>query len=240
MTKKTKEVAKDKRTTDQNSKAKPINYPKVEKKKSRQTASNPSGGDIAPVIKKESALIEYRFSQDEINDKSKRLALACQDIASIEDEKRQMTTSFKFKIDGKQSEINILSNEIANGYEMKTVTCDVHRNFTTGKREYWHEGKMYHTESLTAQDHQIELDLAEENNSDDSEELSKYKKKVKGEAAAPIEKPFDLKLAAGDFVVTKKGTTIEITDEDILNGVRTASIERLATNEEIETFNKNK
>lgn len=131
-----------------------------------------------PITKKETHLIEYKFSEEELKEKSKRMANACQEKSSIEDEFKQVKTSFKYKIEGKEAEINILSNHVANGYEMKNVECDVILNFEKGEREYWFEKKFYGSERLTGKDHQLQLDQL---NKEAEEEEKKKKNKTQSE-----------------------------------------------------------
>ena len=88
-------------------------------------------------------------------------------------------------------------------------------------REYWYKDIKRGQEPLTAQDHQLDLDLAEDQ--------VKETKRV-----------FDIELKAGDFVVTKKGKVVEITEEDVVNGIQYKSIDRLATQEEINEFTNKK
>lgn len=151
-------------TANQNSKAKPVNYPKNSKNKK-------INDDIPKTIKNENHQIRYEFLPDEITQKSRQLADAVQDRNSIVDEKKEAMSMFQSKIDAKTSEINILSKQISNGHELKTVLCEVIRNFTKGVREYWWDSKFYDSEKLTAADHQIELDLSEKNNKAEQKDL---------------------------------------------------------------------
>lgn len=213
----TKKELKDKTTGHLNSTAPAINYPKG---KAPQTPENPSG-DGKPKTKKETREIEFHFSDKEIQDKGIKLAKTLQEKHKIEEEKKAIADEFKMKIDAKQSEIDAITEQITNGFETRTVTVEVRRNFDTGMREYWYKDIKRGQEPLTAQDHQLELDMAEE-------------------SAEKNRPEFDLKLAAGDFVVTKKGVVVEITEEDVINGIQYKSIDRLATQEEIDKATKKK
>lgn len=207
--------ALDKRSGDANTKAKPINYPEGSKKK-QQTAENPSGDD-KPKVKKENKEIEFYFTPIELQEKGKKLAIVLQDKAKIEDEKKHVADGFKSQIDAKQTEIDILIEQLTIGMERKNVIVEVRRNFESGLREYWYKDEKRGEEPLTKQDHQLDLDLAIAGN------LEAEKK----------DKPFDLKLAANDWIVTKKGMVVMITADDVLNGIKTEHIERLATEDEI-------
>lgn len=177
--KKTKEEkeAQDKRSGDANTKAKPIDYPEEAKKKQKQTAENPSG-DGKPKVKKETREIDFLFTPDELQQQGKRLAIAFQDKCKIEEEKKQTNDVYKTKIDAKQTEIDVLIEQVTVGYERKTVTVEVIRNFESGMREYWYKGEKRGEEPLKAHDHQLDIDLAIDAN------LAEEKKEI----------PFDLKL----------------------------------------------
>lgn len=123
---------------------------------------------MKPVIKKETITvkenftIKYDFTKEELQSKAKQLAVACNDKAQLEDQKKETMSSFKYKIDGKDAEINSLSTQISNGYEMKTVKCDVKKIFKQGVKEYYYEGVLYETKKMTESDYQLEIKDEEE------------------------------------------------------------------------------
>lgn len=206
----------DKTSADVNTKAPAINYPEEVKKKQRQTSGNPSG-DGKPKVRKETKEIDFHFTSQELQDKGKKLANVLQEKTKIEEEKKQNADAFKLRIDAKSTEADVLIEHLTIGMERKIVTVEVRRNFDSGQREYWYNGEKRGEEALTAKDHQLDID--------DAEEIKKIEDKK--------EIPFDLKLAAGDWIVTKKGSVIQITADDVLNGIKTETIARLATEEEI-------
>lgn len=108
------------------------------------------------------------------------------------------------------------------GKETLLVTAEMHRNFTTGKREYHYQGKKVKEEKLRATDHQLEMQLAESKNNPKTSGLN------------------EVKMEAGTYWVTKKGETVEITKDDIINGIKSSQFERLASQEEINIFEAKK
>lgn len=110
-----------------------------------------------PVIVKENYTLKYDFTPDEIRAKAKSLAIACSDKSNLEDQKKEMTSSFKYKIDGKDAEINSLSTQISNGYEMRSVKCDVKKIFKQGIKEYYYEGELVETRKMLESDYQLEI-----------------------------------------------------------------------------------
>lgn len=105
---------------------------------------------------------KYTFTPDEITQKSQQLARACKDRSAIEDEKKAVMANFKSKIDSATAEVNLLSNQISNGYEYLTKTCEVIKNFDSGKREYFYEGVLVGTEKLRPSDYQEVIEFAED------------------------------------------------------------------------------
>lgn len=176
-----------------------------------------SKDEIVEATRKENVTIELKFTEAEIGKRGQQLAKALQEIGVIEAEKKASNESFKSKIDAKQGEIEILTEQISSGFEMKLVSANVIKNFTSGLREYHYEGKKVKEERLGSTDHQLEL-------------VIKEPKVVK----------MDIKISANDFVVTKSGMTVQITEEDIVNGVKFDMFERLASQVEIESFIKDK
>lgn len=124
--------------------------------------------------KKESYSFQYNFSKEELEEKSKQLAQACQDRSSLEDEKKSASSDFKAKIDGKNAEISLISNHIHSGHERVTKTCEVVKDFGNGVKTYSYEGNVVGTERLTAADHQQELPLGEEGKEEDDKDGEQF------------------------------------------------------------------
>lgn len=68
-----------------------------------------------------------------------------------------MTSDYKAKIDAKDSTISLLSSHIKNGYEHKSVECEVLFLFDKLKKEYWYQGKLYDTKPMTPEDRQLRI-----------------------------------------------------------------------------------
>ena len=103
--------------------------------------------------------IRYAFTGDEIKEKGKRLANAELDKARFEDELKSLKSEHKAKIDQQDATINLMSNHISNGYEMKNVECEVVKDFAKGTKTYFYQGVEYDTVALTQMDRQTELNL---------------------------------------------------------------------------------
>lgn len=128
--------------------------------KAKTTEDRPKKTQIPPQTKgKELRNIRYSFTPEEMSSKSRMLAEACSKKTQIEAEKKSVVSEFKAKIDAQDSQINLLSCHITNGFETRNVECEVDKNYETGFKTYTFEGKEYDKVALTNLDRQTELNL---------------------------------------------------------------------------------
>lgn len=206
-----KAITNDKTSADKNSTAKSITYP-IGKK-------NAKGEDeIAPLKTKEQVEIDLVYSEKQLGEKGIKMAKAFREFQELETEKSRVTKEWNDKIVAKETEVETYQKQLEAGKETLLVTAEVHRNFTTGKREYHYQGKKVREEKLRATDHQLEMQLAESKNNPKTSGLN------------------EVKMEAGTFWVTNKDTIVEITKDDIINGVKSSQFKRLATQDEIDSF----
>lgn len=109
-----------------------------------------------PVIKKENYSFDYKFSAEELTQKSKQLAQACQERERIDDDRKSAASGFKAKLDSKNAEINLLSNHIETGQEYITRTCEVHYDFDAGVKYYHSDSEIVGKEKMVKGDYQTE------------------------------------------------------------------------------------
>lgn len=204
------EDGKDKTSTDVNGKAKPITYKK--------------GDGTPPSIIRERAKIKIPLDEKARLEKAEQLCKLLDEKADLEDKKRSVASKFAEDIQAKQTEIDIVQEQVAKKYEEKDVICDILRDFDKGVRVYQYKGVSYHTEPLTARDHHLDLDLAEENNKAQMEV-------VKDPKAAHI----FAKLKAGDYIETSKGAIVKLTADDLLT-LKAGSVKDYATQKQIDEF----
>lgn len=125
-----------------------------------KTEDRPKKTQIPPVTYgKELRNIRYAFTSEELTSKSRQLAEACTKKTQIETEKKSVVSEFKAKIDAQDSQINLLSGHISNGFETRNVECEVEKDFDKGIKKYSHNGITYDTVPLTNLDRQTELAL---------------------------------------------------------------------------------
>jgi hypothetical protein len=109
------------------------------------------------MIKKELHTIRYSFSPIELQQKSTQLAETCEQKARLTEEKRSVNSDYKAKIDAKDSHVSLLSSHITNGYEIKSVECEVEYDFNLGIKRYFYQGVLYDTSTMDDTDRQLEI-----------------------------------------------------------------------------------
>lgn len=111
--------------------------------------------ETTQVVRKENYNFKYKFSKEELEQKSKQLAMSCEERNKVEDQKKSVNSDFKSKIDSKNAEINIVSNHINTGYEWLTKTCDVQYDFDNGFKTFVYDGEIVGKEKMTPNDYQL-------------------------------------------------------------------------------------
>jgi hypothetical protein len=91
--------------------------------------------NILPKIEKR--YLRYDFSAVEVHDLSMSMANKTQEFASIEGEKKAITSQFSSKLNILKESINSLADKVASGYEMREVECDIqYHKPEQGKKTY--------------------------------------------------------------------------------------------------------
>jgi hypothetical protein len=109
------------------------------------------------MTKKELHSIRYTFDKNEIAQKSTQLAETCGERTRLMEEKKSVTSDYKAKIDAKDSIVSLLSSHITNGYEIKTVECEVEYDHNAGLKRYFYQGVLYDTRAMDDTDRQLEI-----------------------------------------------------------------------------------
>lgn len=113
----------------------------------------------------------YHFNGEELLQIGKDISQQLADLRQLENHKKAVVSEFKAKMDAKESEIQINSGYIQNGFCYRNYECYLVRNFDAGIREYFdiHTGDLITTEKLTPDDYQTKIDL-EQSQKDDAED----------------------------------------------------------------------
>jgi len=117
--------------------------------------------------------IREEYSDADIHRMAIELVKTMKDKEFIKEEAKAAADSFKQYLANKDTKIEELSSCITNGYQYVTRKCEMVRNFDSGKREFFIEGKLVAEEELTAKDHQLDLLEAEEANKAEMEAATK-------------------------------------------------------------------
>lgn len=107
---------------------------------------------------------KHTFTQEEKDAKLQQMLAAMRQKDEIEDEFKTTKSNYKSKIDAKTAEIKLVGNLLNAGFEDRTFTCTLVKNFDEGRREYFEIGsnRLVGTEPLTASDYQTQLQIDED------------------------------------------------------------------------------
>ena len=79
---------------------------------------------------------KYIFMEDEKKEIASEMAQRVSELQRLEDEKKAIMSDLKSQIDRVQAEVNNSATKLNNGYEMRSIKCEVERNFETRKVRY--------------------------------------------------------------------------------------------------------
>ncbi len=114
-----------------------------------------------PVIKEESIWGKYKFDEAEKVDIASKLTIKITEKNQIEDEKKSAMSSFKAQVDSIDAIINKLSIDYQNGYEFRSIECEVDFNFERKCKTYYRKGtkEVIEVKPMTAEDFQTKLEV---------------------------------------------------------------------------------
>lgn len=103
---------------------------------------------------------KYNFTQHELSQRSQDLCDAVDQREQLMAEKKEIVSTFKAKIEAKESDIRQYASHIKNGYEYRDYQCRVVKDFDNHKKDYYDiaSGDLIGTEKLTALDYQTKID----------------------------------------------------------------------------------
>lgn len=95
---------------------------------------------------------KHEYSDAEINERASTLAQLEIDRQLLEDQKKNVNSEFKGKIEEKETQISKVAREINSGFEMKNETCQVIRDFNANSKKSFYRNKLVKEEKLSAAD----------------------------------------------------------------------------------------
>lgn len=109
--------------------------------------------------------LKYEFSEAELLEIGKQLGRSSQELETLEDNKKAVTSQLKAQIDGKQAEVSGLSNKMNSGCEYRYIDTRIEYNHpspgikTTIRND---TGAIIRTEVMSDDEKQLELDFEKE------------------------------------------------------------------------------
>jgi len=113
-------------------------------------------------IIKTKEFLQYRFTDEELKDKSQQLARTTQEKNELENEKKTINSQFKASIDGCSATIESLANKINTGSEMRNIECEIKLNTPhVGKKQCFRldTNEVVWEKNMDASESQLELKL---------------------------------------------------------------------------------
>lgn len=111
-------------------------------------------------IKTTREFLKYVFTEQEIHEQGLELARVNQQVETLREEKKAVVSNYKAKIDRAETDMNVLSSNINNGYEYRNIECQVHLNTpNTGLKTVLRTdtGEIVRKEAMTPEELQYEL-----------------------------------------------------------------------------------
>jgi hypothetical protein len=106
--------------------------------------------------------LQVTLTESEVLEKGKELAKLQQDKVSAEEQAKSAAATFKDKITAAQSNINILSRDISNGYEYRSIDCYWEYDYPVRQKRLIRTDteEVVKTEEIPASEIQANLDVA--------------------------------------------------------------------------------
>jgi hypothetical protein len=73
--------------------------------------------------------VKHTFTEEEKRQIAQDMAQKVSELAQLEDQKKAVASQIKSEIDKKQAEVNISATHLNTGYEMRSVKCEVERDY---------------------------------------------------------------------------------------------------------------
>jgi len=104
------------------------------------------------------------FDTDKLQDLSTQLALKTAELRSQEDEKKEVMSDFTATLNRLKAETNSLATKINNGYEYRSVDCDIDYLWDEGNKKIIRQDtqEVVETLAITPEEMQTEFPLGEQ------------------------------------------------------------------------------
>lgn len=102
---------------------------------------------------------EHFFTDEELISRGDILARLEIDRMEIEENKKNVMSDFKSKLEEKDTAINKVSREIDSKKEQRNAICDVIRDFSKGTKQCFLNGKLVKEDKLSASEYQLKIPM---------------------------------------------------------------------------------
>jgi len=94
--------------------------------------------------------VKFILTEAEKRDLATDMARKVAELNQAEDEKKAIMSDLKSKIDGLAAAVNSAATKLNNGYEYRTVSCEIDRDYKAKLVRYWFDEQIV-KEKLMAQ-----------------------------------------------------------------------------------------
>ena len=103
--------------------------------------------------------IKHEFTENEKKEIAIEMAQKVTELQQAEANKKAVASDFKSTIDGIQANVSLSATKLNNGYEMRSIKCEVVPNWDKKVWEYWRIdiSTIAKTKPMTANDLQMQL-----------------------------------------------------------------------------------
>jgi len=99
-----------------------------------------------------------KLTESEILERAKDMTKVMQQRDQLQSELKAIKDDFKSKIERKNADISLFSNQISTGMEWVTKECEVEMHPKQGVKKFYFEGVMVAEETMTKEDFQLTID----------------------------------------------------------------------------------
>jgi hypothetical protein len=114
--------------------------------------------------RKETIPVKHVFTQDEMAQLAREQGLLYQQRDAMETQRKHIANDFKARMEGIDSEMRIISNKTASGFEMRQKVCGVVFNTKAKEKDYYdlEDGSHVERRSMQPTDYQLAIPLDDE------------------------------------------------------------------------------
>ena len=104
--------------------------------------------------------VKVIFTETEKREIAQEMAQKVSELQQAEDDKKAIMSDYKSRIDGLQANVNSAATKLNNGYEMRSIKCEIVPNWDNKKWEFWRTDtqEFLRDKPMSSDDLQMKLD----------------------------------------------------------------------------------